>query len=63
MTNESTTVNVSTSEALIIGTMSETRLAPTNSELEVMGGVAKNAIETTCLLEELALKQLLLKLF
>jgi len=56
MTNESITVNASTSETLIMVTMSETRLVPANSELEVVGGVTNNANGTTCLLERAGTK-------
>jgi len=51
ITNKSTTANACTSKALIMVTMSETRLVSTNSDLEVVGKVVNNKNGVTCLLD------------
>ena len=56
MTKKSIAVNASTSEALIMVTMSETRLVSANSELEVVGEVVNNENGTTCLLDRAGTK-------
>jgi len=61
MTNKSTTANTSSSEALIVVTMSETKLVPVNSELEVVGGVVNNANGTTSLLERAGIKAIVVR--
>ena len=54
MTNRPTVA--SAPEAVIMVTMSDTRLVPANSELEVVGGVASSTNGTTCLLERAGTK-------